>query len=338
MKKRLFVYAFAIVVAGSFLSCNKSDVPDAFSGDEIAFGISAASEIGLPVGLETKATAATALPSFKASVTTGTPGSETHASPCWENVVFTSDGELTPTYMASPKKYWPLSNPSYHVYAVAATSGTADAVASEAPDLVFAATGTTITMAAAYDKDVTCAYLPYGASGDDVAIYKAKNELTFNHIFARLSTVKVTSTGVYAITNVTIKLVNAKTGGVYNLLTGCGETDGTGWSSLVPADGNNPTIYTYAGPIASGAYNTGSDNDLYVVPGDYYVQATWTASVDDYIQTFENVTSNAVISLVGGSVNAVEAGLTGNATEITFSVSLTDWGSNLVSGVTFPVS
>ena len=338
MKKSFLYFVAALAVAGTLLSCNKNMGADPMPvADEVSFGLSTKSQVGLPADVMTKATAAESLTSFKASVTSGAAESETNASPCWGNVVFTSDGEETPTYMASPKKYWPLSNPEYNVYAVTATGSSSEAVAAEAPDIVFDAAGSTITMAAAYDKDVACAYLPYGASGDGVAIYKTKNQLTFNHIFARLSTVKVTASGIYAISNVSIALVNAKTGGVYNLRTGDGQTDGTGWSSLVPADGSLPVIYSKSdAAIAAGANHTGTNNDLYVVPGDYFIQATWTASIDDYSQTFTAVNSSSAISLVGGSVNAIECNLTGNASELTFSVVLTPWGSNTISNVNFP--
>ena len=326
-----FICVFGIV---TLLSCNKQEQGQAVSFDEaLSDSEMVFDAVDSAVEVEaTKATAATSITSFKAEATKGSAGSENSDAPYWNNVVFTSDGAGTPTYKASPAKYWPLTNPSYNIYAVAATSGSAAATAAAAPNLTFAAAGTTISMAAAYDKDVVCAYEPVA----DIT-YKTKNTLTFDHIFARLSTVKVTASGVYAISNITIKLVNAKTGGTYNLRTGHGQVNGTGWSSTVPADGNNPTIYTYAGSIASGSNNTGSNNDLYVVPGNYYINATWTASNDDYTQTF-TTNSSSTILLEGGKINAIEANLTGNATEITFSVVLTAWGNKTISNVNFPTS
>lgn len=333
MKSRHFLMGIALIVC-LMTACNKNEPPvvDALADGEMAFGLSPESAFFNASIVETKAVAAIGIASFKAAVTQGAAGSETNAAPCWNNVVFTSDGADTPTYTASPKKYWPLTNPSYNVYAVAATSDAASATAAAAPDMVFDAAGTSISMAAGYDKDVICAYEPVA----DIT-YKAKNNLAFSHIFARISTVKVTALNPVAISNVTIQLVNTKTGGTYNLRTGNGQNDGTGWSSLLPADETYQTLYTNAGSIATGTSHTGSDNNYYVVPGTYSLRATWTASVDDYSQTFVNKTSVSPITIQGGKINSIEAMLTGNPTELTFSVSVSEWGSNVISGVEFPV-
>lgn len=323
MKKNLFAL---LLLAGFAASCDicqfnvhTDAAPDPDPADRISFSLNQPEAFGV-VFPGTRATAATALTSFKAAATTGAAGSETTA---WNNVTFTGDGAETPTYTGG--KYWPYTDPGYHFYAVSVAEG-----ADSAPALAFAAGGTTVTTDGT--KDVVCAYLPY-ADGS----YKVKNHLNFAHIYARLSTVTVNASASYAISNVTVSLVNAKTGGTYNLRTGSSRTDGTGWSALTPAAAGDTPLYTYAGPIAAGSQHTGADNDLYVVPGTYSLKATWTASWDDYTQTFTDVVSTGTIDLVGGSVNAVACTLTGNATELTFSVSLSPWGSNSIAGVTFPV-
>ncbi len=319
----IFLAVFALFALSS---CSKTEMGN---DDEMRFSLKPGSAYFNAETVETKATAATGIASFKCGVTQGSAGSETNAAPCWNNITFTSDGQSTPTYTASPKKYWPLTNPSYNVYATAATSGNSQAVAAAAPDMVFAATGTSITMAAAYDKDVICAYEPTG----DIT-WKTKNNLAFEHIFARVSTVNVTAVAPCSISNITIVITNPKTGGTYNIRTGHGKNDGTGWSSTVPASGSQQ-IYRNTGSIASGSNNTGSNNDFYIVPGNYSLTATWTASVDDYTQTYTTKTSTATLFFQGGKINSIACNLSGDPTEVTFGVSVTEWGSNSITGVNF---
>lgn len=335
MHKKFFSVALlAALMIGGLASCNNNglDVPDANDGS-IRFGLAKGSEFAV---LTKATTPGTSITSFKAAATTGTAGSESAAA--WNNVAFTDDGTETNTYKASPAKYWPVSNPSYNFYAVGASEGTAAVVSGDAPDMAFAAGGTTITMAAGYDKDVVCAYFPYAAD-----TYKEKNGLAFKHIFARVAGVTVTAGDECAISNVSISIVNAKTGGVYNLRTGANQSDGTGWSDMVPASGDI-SVYSYAGSIASaGSDATGSvfndsTGSLYLVPGAYYLKATWTASVDDYTQTYSAMTTASTYNFVGGSVNTIACTLTGDPSELTFSITLTAWGSNSVSGVVFPHS
>ena len=321
--KRYHIY-ITIFAAFSFFSCNKAGLVEETPGDIVSFQLRPGSEF---FGAMTKAVTATSLTSFKCEATTGSAGSE---SSSWNNIVFTSDGAGTPTYKASPAKYWPLSNPNYNFYAVAATPGAAAATAAAAPDLIYAAAGSTITMAAAYDKDVICAYEP----SSDIT-WKTKNTLAFEHIFARISTVNVTAVAPCAISNVTISLINPKTGGTYNLRTGHGQINATGWSSLVPADGSQQQLYRNTGNIASGANHTGSNNDFYIVPGTYKLKATWTASVDDYSQSYSDMVTEQTITIQKGKVNSISCSLSGDPEQIKFAVSVTPWGSKSISGLEF---
>lgn len=328
MKKTIFTISLTAIGLLMVASCVKTQVEE---DHELRFGMAPGSAFFEANTVSTKATAATGITSFKAESTQGAASSETNASPCWNNVVFTSDGAGTPTYLASPKKYWPLTDPSYNFYAVSATDGSASATAAAAPDMVFSDSGTTVTMAADYDKDVITAYKPYSS-----ITWKSKNMLAFEHIFARVSTVSVTAGDACAISNITIQIVDPKTGGTYNIRTGQGTGSAdTGWTAKTSSAAGNKTIYSNAGTIATGATDTGSNNDFYIVPGSYYLRATWTASVDDYSQTYTNMTSTAPITIQRGKINAITATLTGDPTELTFGVSITEWGSNTISGVEF---
>ena len=219
---------------------------------------------------------------------TGAAGSETAV---WTNVAFS--GNNTDGYKAAaPGKWWPSTDASYRFYAANSA-------------LTFAASGATV--AATNATDVICAYAAAPS-------YKAKNTLSFEHIFARLGAVTVSAATGYTISNVSIK-ITPKTGGTYNLLTGAGHTDGAGWSGL--ATGSETVIGNTVGNTA---------NDLYLVPGTYTLTASWTATKGDYTENIENMTCD--VSLVAGKINKISTTLSGNAKEIVFNVSIAPWTDN----------
>ena len=197
MKKSVIAIlsAFALV---SFVSCTK-DVPAvvAPAEGEVAFTVGGEGIISTEV--ETRASVVESLSSFHVGAVTGTAGSsETEA---W-NAVFSGG----PTYTGG--KFWPASNPNYTFYA---------------SSLDMTASRTGYTVSATNATDVVCAYLPNPG-------FKAVNKLVFEHVFARLGDVTVTAAENYSLSNISIT-VTPKTGGTYNLFTGAGKTDGTGWSS-----------------------------------------------------------------------------------------------------------
>jgi len=244
----------------------------------------------------TKASAVTSLSAFNVSAVTGTAGSEVEA---WNSTEFSQVPESNPAVYAA-NKFWPSDNPSYRFYA------------SNLP-LMFAAGGTTV--AASNATDVVCAYLTDPT-------YEQQNTFTFKHIFARIGDVEVTATEGYTISNLTIT-VTPRVSGTYNLCTGAGQTDGTGWSS--PVAGDVTTICARTEGLAPSASYTHT-NDLWLIPGTYTLTAAWTATKDDYTQSFTGKT--ATVNLVAGSVNSISASIVGNATQITMGVSLTAWGEN----------
>ena len=234
---------------------------------------------------------------FYASAVKGSAGSDVQA---WTNVHFVKSGSDF-----KGGKYWPVSDPSYRFFGA------------NVP-LTYSSGGATIS--ASNDVDVVCAY-------KSNPTYGARNTLQFDHIFARISTVKVTAASPYNISNVTIWIVNPKTGGTYNLYTGNGHNDGTGWSSLTPAGSSQTALYSNAGVISSGSSNTGADNNLFLVPGNYQLKASWTADVDDYSQSYTTRTSIGNVSVQGGKVNSIECSLSGDASHLNFIINVTSWGS-----------
>ena len=251
--------------------------------------------------ITTKATVNTATQladnGFIANAVKGSAGSDVEV---WSNQAFTKVGDVW-----EQDKWWPNDNQSYRFYAVYPGSYTT----------TFAAGGPTI--AATNANDILCAY-----KGN--ATYKSVNTLSFEHIFARLCDVTVSPVSPYTISGITIN-ITPKTGGTYNLYTGAGQSDGTGWSSTTNGSATN---------IANATSGTKS-NDIYLVPGSYTLTATWTATKDNYSQTFSNITKN--VSLVGGMRNNITVSFTGNGMEIQFGVSVEAWGTEAVVAGEWPL-
>ena len=234
---------------------------------------------------------------FIANAVKGSAGSDVEV---WTNQAFTKVGDVW-----EQDKWWPNDNQSYRFYAVYPGSYTT----------TFAAGGPTI--AATNANDILCAY-----KGN--ATYKSVNTLAFEHIFARLCDVTVSPVSPYTISAITIN-ITPKTGGTYNLYTGAGHSDGTGWTATTNGSATN---------IANTTPSTKS-NDIYLVPGSYTLTATWTATKDNYTQTFSNITKN--VDLVGGMRNNITVSFTGNGTEIQFGVSVEAWGTEAVAAGEWPL-
>lgn len=296
MRHHIFILLALAFPAVLGCGCSKQPGP---AGEGVGSAIVFRAD-GIPAYAEvtTKATAVTTatLSSFYAAATTGSAGNESSA---WTSYQFngTPGGVFSG---AAPGKWWPLADPGYHFYA------------SNLP-LTFAAAGTTVAATSA--TDVVCAYLPNPT-------FAEPNTLTFSHVFARLGDVTVNAQAGYTLSAVSIS-ITPKTGGTYNLRTGAGQTDGTGWSA--------PTTGSATG-IALATAGTKS-NDIYLVPGTYTLTATWTATRGDYTETFAS--KQVSVFLMGGKVNDITTTLGGLAEEIVFTVSVTEWSNRNVEA-SFP--
>lgn len=309
IKKSLLIFvAFAAVI----VSCNKTEDPTqaGVSSDEIVFNVD---EESLRSYEETKASVVTSLSNFKAAATRGTSGSETSV---WNNVTFTGPTDY------KGDKWWPATNPGYHFYA-------------SNFNLTFNAGGTTI--AATNDIDAVCAYIETSSYTPTTGV---KNLLSFQHVFARLGVVEVKAEDGYTISNVHIK-ITPKISGTYNLRTGFGHNDATGWSGTT--EGTETEVFDPSQTIAAGATKTKS-NDIYLVPGTYTLTATWTATKGEFTKTY--TASDPNVFLEKGKVTKLTAkvhrngidvpGMVGDATEIIFSVSVEAWG-NTNKDMVFPI-
>ena len=239
------------------------------SNGQIVFG----SE-GLGVTVETKAAEVTSLSSFYVTAVTGSAGSE---SSVWNSVEFSQvPGSSPATYTGN--KYWPVSaDPGYKFYG----SNVA---------LNFAADGTYVNASNA--TDVVCSYL-------SSPTYKQKNTLNFEHIFARLGTVTIAAIPGYTLSEIDIK-VTPNIGGRYNIRTGSGQTDDTGWSDL-----------TVGSAIVIGSVTGANVNSLWLVPGNYTLTASWS-STDLGGNTIIHNNKIAEVSLMKGAVNNISLALGGD--------------------------
>ena len=163
----------------------------------------------------------TSLSEFNVSATSGSAGSEASNL---SNVVFTSSNGVFKS-----DALWPSSDPGYHFYA----SNVA---------MTHTASGQTVSIST-IDKDVVCAYL---ASPN----YKVKNDLTFNHILARVGTVSFTNLDLCSNVKLSMKYSGS---GTYNIGTGV-------WSGV----GGQSTKEL-----------TTSDNDFWIIPGTYDATLTY---------------------------------------------------------------
>lgn len=297
--KKIFL---SLCVLAGLVACNENSLKP--GGEEQSGKIRfLAGGPALTANVSTKATVVTGTDldtyGFLANAVKGTAGTDTEV---WTNQEFLKVGDTW-----EQDKWWPNTNSEpYRFYAVYPKTYTT----------TFAAGGPTIS--ASNEHDIICAYAANPT-------YKSVNTLSFDHIFARLTDVSVSAVSPYTISDVSIS-ITPLVSGTYNLYTGAGQTDGTGWSNISPA--------ASASVIASA---TGTNNnDIYLVPGSYTLTASWTATKDNYTQTFIGKTVD--VDLVAGKTNKITASLTGDGTEIKFSVSVTAWEDNVIDAGTFPVA
>ena len=309
--KKYFVIFFITVIG--VLSCSKErssqivqnvETTD-HEGKEVLFYAGVVSS----TGMVTKAPVVTSLPSFHLSATSGTGASETLV---WDNVTFTKvDGSET-VYRGN--KWWQTLDPEgVHFFA---------------SNLPLSHDGHTVSVSASNATDVVCAYL-------HSPVYYEPNDLLFEHIFARTGVIEVNSKDGYEISDVTIT-ITPKTGGTYDLRAGYGQSDGTGWGDVVTAPGPSTLFYRQE-TIGGGQTYTQSSGEvanIFLVPGEYRLTASWTATKDVYTESFTDKTAD--VELVAGCVNNISCHLGGEATDISFGVSVADWGSETLDIGNYP--
>ena len=302
MNNKCFLF-YLVAVAAGLAACNNAALePDdmGMKPNEIQFVTNT-----FTANVSTKATAVDVLSlqaGFNVSCVKGSAGSDTEV---WSSYLFEYNGAAGSWAGENTGKWWPLSDESYRFYAVFPSDYA----------MTYAAGGPTIH--ADNTHDIVAAYM-------GSPTYKAVNTLNFTHIFARLKNVTVSAADGYAISNIDIR-ITPKTGGTYNLYSGAGHSDGTGWSDLTSGAATS---------IAAAAPGTQA-NDIYLVPGSYTLTASWTATKGNYSENFEGKTVD--VSLVAGKTSNITVNLIGNATELQLTVGMTDWADETVNAGTIPV-
>ncbi len=264
--------AFACVLSGCAkeVVSDETEIPIVFTAGELFTAETKASEV----------TTAN-LTSFYVTATRGAVGSS--ETETFTSATFTG----TPGGTFSGGKWWPASNPSFHFYG---------------SNIGMSFDSNACTVSASNGTDVVCAYLANPS-------YGVKNALTFAHIFARIGTCTVNAPSGFSISGTSVK-ITPKVSGTYNIRTGNGYTDGTGWSGT--ASGSETTLPS-------------SNNNLYLVPGSYTLSVTYTLSKGDWMHQF---TKNATVSVISGSVNNISMTVPSEVVnEIVISVSLSSWGT-----------
>ena len=191
----------------------------------------------------------------------------------------------------SGQRYWPATDQQYNFYA-----------ANE--EITFTPAG--VTVSCNDNKDLVCAYLPYQSGS-----FKAQNTLTFNHVQSRIGTCNISKPEGYEVSGLTVK-ITPRVRGIYNIKTGS-------WADAV--DGSETTLTNSLGSAA--------DNNLYLLPGDYTLTASYTISKGAEGEYSETLTKTASVTLEAGKINNISATLPeGSAEEIVFKVAVTAWTVN----------
>lgn len=282
-----------------FVSCNKvAGVADELT-QAVVFSVAGD---GISVDVETKATPVTAanISPFNVLAVTGTPGSSEETA--WSGAF---DDSVNPgQFVASAgDRFWPATgDPGWKFYAC-----------NEA--MTPTAAGPTVVATAS--TDVVCAF-----QGSPTP--RTTNTLVFDHILARINNVTVNAQAGYTISNVVISIV-PNVSGTYDMFTGLGQTDGTGWSGLTA--GSATVISRPDGLPGVQA------NDLWLVPGNYSVTASWKATKGESIQDYTDKVQ--VVAITAGKLNNLVTTLGGNASEVVFSVTVNEW-TDLNVPVSFP--
>lgn len=320
--KKIYVLMMA-AVALSFVSCNKQDgmpdlpsdvvvndeglIPIAFTLDD-SFESSVQAETRAP---STVYSSSSKPASFYVLASTGTPGNSAETtSPGFTSSQFAKFGSET-TYRggdgsSAQPKYWPKNDPSYHMYASTKT-------------LTLSSGAVTFKPSATVADDLYAYVASTAYSGGNPPATVA---LAFNHIYARVGYCNVTGPSGYTVSNLTVrvtpKLPTADC--TFNVRNGAWSTNSGHYSN-----GSAVTLCSATGST--------TNNDLWLVPGDYTLTASYTLTKGDYVETFQK---NSNVTFQMGKVNNITASLpTGNAAEIVFTVSVADWGTNAIN-ITFP--
>lgn len=289
--------SFIILMAGLALAaCSKQlDAPVQEGPHEIAF------TVGTP---ETRGATEVTTSNISALYVTATTGSSS------ETAAFTSASFTKGGSNWTGGKYWPASDPGYHFYG----ANTA---------LTHTASGATVSPANA-NTDIVVGYIA-------TSNFKSVNVFTLGHIFAQVGTCTIKAPAGYTLSGVKVSL-KPITSGTYNLKSGSWTSKGSAASTASYIFGTSSTGVNIT---TAGGSSTSADNDLWLVPGDYQLTATYTIAKGDFSKAY---TKTATVTLVQGKNNNIGLNSNGDPNipepddiaELTFTVTVTPWTDNNV--------
>lgn len=288
---------FLLSAAAAIVSCSKAGSGD-FTESAVSFNVQ---DKDLK-DVQTKAASVVTEPSlrvsgFNVSAVRGAEGADEKVT-WFDNTHFTFRPDES---LFSGGRRWPSFDPLFRFYASNA-------------DLAYGAGGATVE--ARNTQDVVCAY-------NNSPTYEAVNLLEFEHIFTMVGGVSVKWEPGYVLSDILITTTPV-TGGTYNLYTGYGNIDGTaGWDNLITATDPFPLFLfpdTGADPPEGNPYNPEVSTpvktnqlDMLMVPGDYEISATWSASLrTGSLQREGTYTRKKTIHLQAGNRYVISAVLGGD--------------------------
>lgn len=219
------------------------------------------------------------------TATSGASGSE---SLVFQNKVFGWNG-----YRLMGDTDWPAQGGNYHFYG------------SNAPT-EYRISGTSVW--ADGGQDVICAYV---AS----PVWGGVNTLAFKHIFGRIGSATLSVESGWTLSDVSVT-INAVIGGTYDIRTGYGHTDVTGWKELV-----------YMSGFSVVPANVGTvDINAFLVPGEYQVTASWRATSGGTTQEFFDMSTT--ITVVAGESQDISVTLGG---KLTISTAIASWDPGTIN-------
>ena len=163
-----------------------------------------------------------------------------------------------------------------------------------------------VTIAASNTTDIIAGYAAASTSTEP--------SVTLNHIFARTGTITTTAPTGTTLSNVSYKIVQAST----TAIVGTAGTYSLGTAAWTAATTR----------LSTATAITGSSN-MYLIPGTYTLQVTYTITKGDFVGTY---TKSGNVTLVGGKVNNITISFPDPpAPEIVIGLTLTAWGTNAVA-------
>lgn len=298
MKVYGFNFAFALL---ALIACSKEFDHATVAGDEISFIMGG--DFATAVG--TRSTTPVTTSNISAIYITATTESSSE-EPAFTNALFEKS---VSTWTGG--KYWPATDPGYHFYAANLPIDHTSSGAIVSPGNA--------------DTDIVVAYLANPT-------FRQQNTLVMDHIFARIGTVGMKAPAGYAVTDMKVS-IRPITSGTYNLKNGRWTVRGAEQNATYIL--GNATAGVTISTETSDETFTGPDNDLWLIPGEYVLTASYTLSKGNYSNDFTKTCTAILLQGKNNHVGPVVDGTTGevipniptpdDVSEITLGITVTPW-------------